>query len=273
MKTIYTPSGVRLRQYASRPGDINWLFLPGGPGIGSESLIELVHVLDVPGTLWLVDLPGDGNNRQPPGMAEDPYSGWPDVLTEAAKALPNVVITGHSTGGMYLLSVPALEKEIIGMALLDTAPDASWHQAFITMATQHPLSEVDRATAYYEANPQDENIAAIAIASAEWNFTAEGVDAGRELLARMPYNGAAIAWSAANFDTVYRATWWPHTLPVLVLAGSEDRIVTQAGWSQAHFQTPNVFWRTIPGAGHFPWNENPTDVRKAFNNFSKKIVL
>lgn len=82
------------------------------------------------------------------------------------------------------------------------------HQAFITMATQHPLSEVDRARAYYKAAPQDENIAAIAVASAKWNFTPDGVDAGLELLARMPYNGAAIAWSAANFDTVYRAIWW-----------------------------------------------------------------
>ncbi|EUA07894.1 hypothetical protein I545_6382 [Mycobacterium kansasii 662] len=41
---------------------MNWLFLPGGPGIGSESLHELVDTVDVPGCSWMVDLPGDGSN-------------------------------------------------------------------------------------------------------------------------------------------------------------------------------------------------------------------
>ncbi|MFC9229161.1 hypothetical protein ACFTZI_09405 [Streptomyces decoyicus] len=34
----WTASGVRLRQVTSGGGRGNWLFVPGGPGLGSESL-------------------------------------------------------------------------------------------------------------------------------------------------------------------------------------------------------------------------------------------
>ncbi|WP_431280558.1 alpha/beta fold hydrolase [Humitalea sp. 24SJ18S-53] len=269
---FYTRSGVRLRQHSARAGTLNWLLLPGGPGIGSESLEDLAATLGVPGTVWLVDLPGDGSNRTPPGASPDPFSSWPNVLLEAAQALPNAVYVGHSTGGMYLLSTPELEQHVLGIALLDTAPDASWHPRFVEMTSRNPLPAVDTATTIYNADKCDANIAAIAVASAEWNFTPEAVAAGRALLARMPYNSAAVDWSDAHFDHVYRAAWWPRTVPVLILAGAEDRIVWQGGWDDDRFHTTNAIFRTIPRAGHFPWIENPTAVAAAFADLAEKIV-
>jgi pimeloyl-ACP methyl ester carboxylesterase len=269
---IFTPSGVRLREHSSRAGPLNWLLLPGGPGIGSESLEELAAALDVPGTIWLVDLPGDGSNRSAPGMAEDPFAAWPQVVLEAAQAVPNPVFAGHSTGGMYLLATPALAPHLKGLALLDTAPDASWHPRFVEMTKRHPLPEVEAATAVYEQDRRDENIAAIAVASAEWNFTKNGMTAGRELLARMPYNSAAVDWSEAHFDHIYRAAWWPQSVPVLILAGADDRIVWQGGWEEERFQTPNAIFRRIPSGGHFPWIESPVEVRAAFDVFAALIT-
>jgi len=269
---VFTPSGVRLRKHSSNEGPLNWLFLPGGPGIGSESLEELAAALHVPGTIWLVDLPGDGSNRTAPGIAEDPFASWPQVIVEAAQAVPNPVLAGHSTGGMYLLATPALAPLIKGLALLDTAPDASWHPRFVEMTSRHPLPEVEAATAVYERDRRDENIAAIAVASAEWNFTRESVAIGRELLARMPYNSAAVDWSDTHFDHIYRAAWWPQSIPVLVLAGDDDRIVWQGGWEDERFRTPNAEFHRVPNGGHFPWIENPAAVSAAFAAFAAKIV-
>lgn len=269
--TLFTPSGVRLRQHSVRSGPLNWLLLPGGPGLGSESLEELASALTVPGAIWSVDLPEDGSNRCPPGSITPLFSNWPNVVIEAAQALPNVVFAGHSTGGMYLLSIPELAPHILGLALLDTAPDASWHPRFVAMAGAHPLPAVDRASAVYEAERCDENLASIAVAAADWNFTHAGLAAGRELMARLPYNRAAVEWSDANFDHVYIAKWWPCALPVLILAGSEDRIVSQEGWDQARFKTANVWTRIIPGGGHFPWIENPSAVDAAFNELATRV--
>lgn len=271
METKFTPSGVRLRKFAQRSGLLNWILLPGGPGIGSESLIELAAAIDVPGTIWLIDLPGDGSNRVAADAPSDPYSSWPGVVVEAAQALANPVLVGHSTGGMYLLATPELERYARALVLLDTAPDCSWHDHFVEMVRRNPLPAVDAATEVYAANRCDANLAAIAVASAEWNFTPRGLTRGRELLARMPYNGAAVDWSDAHFDHVYRAAWWPRDMPVLVLAGAEDRIVWQGGWNDDRFRTCNAMFRTIPGAGHFPWIENPTGVRDAFRELTRSI--
>lgn len=275
-ETRFTPSGVRLRLHARRPGALNWLLLPGGPGIGSESLEGLAAALGVPGSIWLVDLPGDGSNRAAPGAPADPFSVWPGAIAEAAEAVDEPVFAGHSTGGMYLLATPALAARVRGLALLDTAPDAAWHPRFVAMASANPLPEVDAASAIYEAAQgvaaRDATLADVAVASAPWNFTPAGLEAGRALLAAMPYNAAAVDWSDAHFDHIYQAAWWPTDIPVLRLAGAEDRIVWQGGWADRRFQTPNVIARSIPGAGHFPWIENPAAVRAAFDDLAARIL-
>jgi pimeloyl-ACP methyl ester carboxylesterase len=143
--------------------------------------------------------------------------------------------------------------------------------AFRAPKKRHPLPEVEAATAVYERDRRDENIAAIAVASAEWNFTPAGVAAGRELLARMPYNSATVDWSEYNFDHIYRAAWWLKSIPVLVMAGAEDRIVWQGGWDQRCFHTPNAIFRKISNAKHYPWIENPSEVRSAFHDLVDRI--
>lgn len=267
----FTESGVRLRRHWQGPGDLNWLLLPGGPGIGAESLQELADILDVPGTVWLVDLPGDGGNVSPPGIATEPFANWPQVLLEAAQLLPNSVYLGHSTGGMYLLSVPDLEQCLAGMVLVSSAPDASWHPMFVEMTRRNPLPEVDAATHRYEAEPTNENLGDIAVASAEWNFPPRSVERGREFLSRMPYNQDAVAWSDRAFDHVYKAKWWPSALPTLILSGTEDRIVAQTLWNHPEFQGPNILHRTIEGGGHFLWFDEPEAVRAAFREFAMRI--
>lgn len=152
---LWTPMGVRLRRAQSRPGPLNWLFLPGGPGIGAESLIELVQTIEVPGTSWLVDLPGDGSNVNAPGAPADPYSLWPRVFLEAVAAVDNPVCVGHSTGGEYILSIPDLEDRIRGMALVSTAPDAGWMPVYEAMTQANPLPGVIEAAEQYSRQPSD----------------------------------------------------------------------------------------------------------------------
>lgn len=261
MTTRYTPSGVRMRLHSSRSGELNWLLLPGGPGLGSESLQELADGLDVPGSIWLVDLPGDGSNIAPPDR--DPFAQWPRVLVEAAQAFSDVIFVGHSTGGMCLLATPQLRGAVRGLALLDTAADCSWHAQFVQMAENHPLAAFDRAAAAYEQDSSAENLMRLAVASAEWNFTPKALEAGRALLARLPYNVDAVAWSEANFDHTYKALWWPVDIPVLRLWGDCDGIVSQESWDTDVYGTTNVMTRVIPDAGHFPWIDNPVAVTDA----------
>lgn len=268
----WTPSGVRLRLRHDRAGDVDWLLLPGGPGIGSESLHELADAIDLPGRCWLVDLPGDGSNVDAPGAPEDPYSGWPQVLLEAALAVERPVYIGHSTGGEYLLATPELAEHLAGLALVSTAPDASWMPVYEAMVAGDPLPAVERANDRYVSDPTPDNLRDLAVESAPWNFVGAAVQRGRELLARMPYNPDAVRWSADNFDRDYQLAWWPSTLPTLILSGAQDRIVTQTLWHDQRFHTANVLWHVIDGAGHFPWIEQPVAVRDAFAELAQRLT-
>ncbi|WP_426162809.1 alpha/beta fold hydrolase [Sandarakinorhabdus sp. DWP1-3-1] len=58
-------------------------------------------------------------------------------------------------------------------------------------------------------------------------------------------------------------------MPVLVLAGTDDRIVSQHGWEDPRSHTPNAV--PIIGGGHFPWIENPSMVRDAFKHLELQV--
>ena len=268
---LFTPSGVRLRRRAGTSPGPNWLFLPGGPGIGSESLNELVDTLDVPGSLWLVDLPGDGSNINIPEPPEGYFEKWPSVILEAAQALPDCILIGHSTGGMYLLSVPQLEGYIKGLVLISSAPNASWHPRFVKMTLENPLAEVEAASLVFEGERNNENLRKIVMASVPWNFTREGLEMGRSMFARMPFNLDAVDWSEKAFDHTYEAIWWPKSIPVLILSGADDRIVDQSLWDDSAFIGANIVHRIVPNAAHFLWIENPKAVELAFAELATRI--
>ncbi|MER7581911.1 alpha/beta fold hydrolase [Kitasatospora sp. NPDC097691] len=263
----WTRSGVRLRRVPGTEGRWNWLFVPGGPGLGSESVLGLARAVEVPGTVWLVDLPGDGSNRGVPQVPESPYELWPHVLAEAADELDDVVMVGHSTGGMFMLATPELEGRLAGMALVSSAPHAGWREAFARWAQAHPLPGFEEAAAAYGQDPNDRTLRALTLTAAEWNFTTAALAAGRAVLADLPYCNAAVAWADAHFDDAYRARWTPAAggLPTLIVSGGEDHVVDQVLWQrEAAFDRPHVLRRTIGGAGHFPWLEAPHALRTAF---------
>jgi pimeloyl-ACP methyl ester carboxylesterase len=266
-----TRSGVRLHLAASGGGQWNWLFVPGGPGLGSQSLRDLVKAVRVPGAAWLVDLPGDGSNRDLPDVP-DPYACWPGVLVEAARALPNVVMVGHSTGGMFMLSVPELETHLAGMALISSAPHSGWRSAFAQYATDHPIPAVEVAAARYSERPNDQNLRALTLAAARWNFTGQGLPQGESLLKSLAYNHDAAAWADAYFDDAYQARWTPQDIPALIVSGAGDHVVTQHLWQEEPaFARPNVAHRWIEDAAHFPWVENPEAVRAAFSDLTDRL--
>ncbi len=265
---VFTEHGVRLRRVSAKSGDRDWLLFPGGPGVGSESLFGLADLAELPGATWLVDLPGDGSNLDAPGAPADPYELWPQVLLEAVDAVPSPVAVGHSTGGEYLLSVPELEPRLRGLVLISSAPDSRWMPTFDAMCRAHPLPEVAAAATAYERDPSQARLRDLAVASAPWNFTAAGLEAGRSLLEGLPYNAAAVSWSADNFDRDYVATWWPTSLPTLVVSGSEDRVVDQSLWDDPRFVGRHVQRVVIPDAGHFPWVDQPAPVKACLAGFA-----
>lgn len=258
MKSIWTRSGARLQCVRSE-GEKNWIFLPGGPGLGSESLAGLTGILPLDGTVWLLDLPGDGSNATKGSFHE-----WQRALIEAASELKHVIMVAHSTGGMYVLSSPKIESRLDGLVLLDTAPDTSWQAAFANIVK----GKLDVLEAEYRKNPTNETLKALTVAAAPFLFTEKGMAKGIELLESLPYNTAAHQWSEKHFDATYRAKWVPQTIPTLILSGDHDLLTPLTVFTTAkQFHRPNITLREIKNAGHFPWIDNPDEVVAAFKEF------
>ncbi|MEV6682275.1 hypothetical protein AB0N09_36255 [Streptomyces erythrochromogenes] len=135
------------------------------------------------------------------------------------------------------------------------------------MGEAHPVPGLDEAAEAYARSPDDATLRALTLAAAEWNFASGAVAAGRAVLEGLPCCHAAVDWADAHFDDDYRARWKPGSggPATLIVSGAEDHVADQSLWQgDAAFDRPHVLRRTIDGAGHFPWIENPQAVRSAF---------
>ncbi len=266
-KYLWNEYGLRLQLIQSKGGKAwNWLFLPGGPGLGSESLVHLTASLSLPGALWHVDFPGDGSNTFENNV--EAFARWGDALEEGVDALDNVILVGHSSGGMFALSIPSLEHKLSGLVLMDSSPDASWQGELAKMFEASPNPQLEYLDEIYKNNPNNEILRELSVEAAPYFFTEKGLPVGRKLLQGLPYNYETCNWSEAHFDATYKAKWFPKNLPTLILSGEEDHLTPLRLFKDhPQFNQDHILLREISAAGHFPWIENPSEVAAAFNEF------
>lgn len=265
-KLIWTKSKARLTCLHNDNGTkYNWLFLPGGPGLGSESLHELTDLLSLPGTMWSVDFPGDGSNIK---ERDANFSHWQQALIEASHALENIILVAHSSGGMFALATPALEETLTGLILMDSAPDAGWMTLFGEYVEAHPLVEVQSLQLLYEKNPSNDLLKKLTIACAPYFSIEKNIAKIVSMLNSLPFNYKSHLWAEKNFDQTYKANWVPQSIPTMIFAGDLDHITPLKLFSESKaFQRKNIVIREIKNASHFPWIDNPVQVKKLFEEY------
>lgn len=167
---LWTKSKARLKFIQANPGkNYNWLFIPGGPGLGSESLNGLAEILHLPGSVWHVGFPGDGSNTTENDTAA--FANWSQALIEAVNTFPNVILVAHSSGGMFALATPALKDILVGLVLMDSAPNANWQRFFSEYVQQNPIIEAEKLQELYDANPSNETLKQLTVACAAYFST------------------------------------------------------------------------------------------------------
>lgn len=124
-------------------------------------------------------------------------------------------------------------------------------------------------------NPCQDTFTTALAACFPYYFTETNMKQGAELFADLPFPYQAAVWCQNKLVGMnYSAKWSPKTLPMLIISGSEDYICHYSLFKDdARFQSPNITFELITGAGHFPWLEQPGAVAKAFAEFCKLIVI
>lgn len=270
-KLIWTRSKARLNLFSVNPaGNYNWLFLPGGPGLGSESLIELVNLLNLPGKSWLVDFPDDGSNVAIHGDKD--FKNWQQALIEACQLFEKPYLFAHSSGGMFALATLQLENILGGLVLMDSAPNASWQSCFMEYLTHHSIPEVEMLGKQYEENPSNELLKQMTILSVPYFSILKNIPTMKKLLESLPYNYRSHDWAKKVFDPFYTAKWIP-TMPTLIFAGDQDYLTPLRLFIESkEFHRDNILIREIKDAAHFPWMDNPEGVKEVIFEYLNRLI-
>ncbi|HLX53341.1 MAG TPA: alpha/beta hydrolase [Aquella sp.] len=182
--------------------------------------------------------------------------------------LDRPILIGHSTGAKFIQSTPELEQLAGGFVLMDTAPDMAWKKTFEQHIQQNITESITNCASQYAANPGNETLRSLLIASLKFCFMPESLNAGIKMMEQLPINHMAADWSDQHFDPTYKAKFIPKSLPTLILAGEYDQITPITVYTEKpEYHRKNILIESISNAGHYPWFDNPKKVLHIFLKF------
>lgn len=264
---LWDKNKVRYHLFHSNSGPAyNWLFVPGGPGADSCYFSSLITGLDLPGNIWLIDLPANGSNEAN-AQSDYDFDQWFDCFLPAIEKFPNPIYVGHSFGGMFPLFFPQLENILKGFVILNSTPSL-WLEEAAKMASEKNIRISLKPVEEFTVNPNQETFQNALAACMPYYFPAHSLEKGKALLASVPTNfRAAVWWLKKAVEINFNAVWAPCKIPTLILGGSEDCITPFSIFAQdARFHKENIILKKIANAGHFPWIENMQAVEDAFRH-------
>lgn len=269
---FYDANLVRYDLVATRGGKpCNWLFFPGGPGADSRYFHSLVDLLDLPGNIWFIDLPGNGDNVK--GIAADyDFDNWLTIFLPTIQKFENPIIVGHSAGSMFPLCFPELEKKLKGFVILNSAP-CLWLEEAVAYGKQFNLPDLTKEMQDFTLSPNLSTFRVALDACLPYYFPPKSLQQGRELIADVPFEFLpAVWWQRKVIEMPFSAKWIPQEVPTLIVGGRYDCICPYTLFQQdTRFRRPNIEMLLVNDGGHFPWIENPELVQSAFEKFCKKL--
>jgi 3-oxoadipate enol-lactonase len=201
-----------------------------------------------------VDLPGYGHSRLPEHYD---MQGMSSMVLETLWSLPRhcaarVALVGHSMGGMVALDLVATAaQEIDALVLLATSPafgkpDGAWQQEYLA----HRLSPLDAGRGMAKLAPG--LVKGMASASAPHDVVARAA----LLMSAVPEQTYRSALHAiVGFDR--RTSLADIHMPVLCLAGGDDRNAPPSVVSVMASRIEGAKYRCLPGVGHLAHMEAP----------------
>lgn len=269
-KTFYDANDVRYTLCQSNGGKaVNWLFLPGGPGADSSYLKSLIAELNLPGNVWLIDMPGNGNND-----VKKPYdyNSWIAIFPQVVTQFENPVLVGHSFGGMFPLLFPEMEKCLAGFVILNSAP-SFWLEEAAKYGKQFNLPDLTKQMQEFRSNPTAETFKAALAACVPYYFPKHTLEKGRELLINVAFPfEAAVWWQRYVLETNFTAKWIPKKVPTMIIGGKYDCVTPFSLFANdKRFKRKNIELCYLQDEGHFPWVENPKAVSDLFTKFIRRL--
>lgn len=249
---------------AAKPS-YTWIFLPGGPGLGSEYLRNFSTQLELPGSKLLVDFPKDGTNE----LGELNFNYWKKGLIDLLHTVKNPILVTHSFSGMFALSTPELEPYLSGLVLMNTTTSNTFFAHVSAMQEQYHLPDLGLAAAQYHLNPSSETYRAFWDTYKYYCFTREELMQGAQMLPLLAFNNESYNYAIQHFYQDYCAHWQPKIATMTISGGCDFICPPKIFVADPAFQGPHILNRIISRSGHCPWILQFNEVQHCFNEYLK----
>ncbi|KGP63115.1 hydrolase [Legionella norrlandica] len=265
----FTDYGYRLNQI-QEGSEKNWLFLPGGPGLGSEYLTHFCSNLAIQGTVILVDFPKDGTNKE--GQLD--FTFWQKGLIALLQSFNNPILVTHSFSGMFAMNLPEIENHLGGLILMNTTTSNTFFQHVSEMRHKHHLPDLVPAASQYHLDPSDETYKKFWDTYKYYCFTKEELPLGEQMMNLFAYNNDSYHYAIEHFYLDFHYKWHPQAIPAMTIASEFDYICPPAIFiKDKNFQSKNIMNKMIYNAGHCPWILHLEEVQQCFDEFSSIIPI
>ncbi len=248
-----------------------WIFLPGGPGLGSEYFSDFMQELKLPGSLWRIDLPGNGSHR--PLMETDlSLSLWRHALKDALSLFSAPILVAHSFGGMLFQSIEISDDLLKGVVLLSSSPKP-FTESVEAAKKKRQLPDRTEALQRLMKNPSDEAFKEYCLQVLCYWFNEEHLETGKEFISSIPVHYLPFTW-APQFYRTFRRRWQPTPkVPTLIATGEEDLLTPLWLFDEPDFNQPWIQKVRIPKGGHFPWIESMEASCHVLESFGHSLPL
>lgn len=265
LETLQDHLGTRYQLVSRHAGPENFVFLPGGPGADSTYFMALLQHLNLPGHVWLVDFPGNGDNITVDD--EYDYDNWQACYLELFNRFEHMHLIGHSFGAMYPLLFSESEQ-LKSFLVLSSAP-CLWLDTAADLAKQYGVDVLMDDIQAFTFDPNQATFDKALMACAPYYFPDSTLAFGKKFLKNLAFAyRPAVWWLNKSDDINYSAQWIPQHVPTLIVGGTRDLITPISLFKQdKRFARDNIKIVEIDGAGHFPWLEEPQAVSKLIQAF------
>lgn len=269
---LYAKNGARL-SYIKSAGDksYNWIFVPGGPGFDSGYYLSLINLLNLPGTVWLLDLMENGSNKDGEYDPNFDFERWEQDLEEILSSFDRVIYVGHSFSGKYALLLPQIEKYLSALVLMCCSP-VPWVNKTAVQGEKNQLPAFDKELSEFLQVKNKETFDKLLNVFAHYYFPNSSLEDGKKLLLKHEFNFYAFAWWLKKAQEIDCSKIMVPSITCLILGGDLDPSVPfSAFFEDERFNKKNIIVKKISGAYHFPWLDNPKEVQNAFEQLIQAL--
>lgn len=173
---------------------------------------------------------------------------------------------------MFPLLFPELENFLKGFIILNAAP-CLWLSEAVKYSKQFDVPDLSKEMHEFTQNPNQDTFKRALDACMPYYFPKETLEQGRKYLSQVPFSWQpAVWWQRKAVELNFSATWIPQHIPTLIIGAKYDCICPFSLFkNDDRFHRQNIRMLFIENAGHCPWMENPTTVRKAFETFCSHL--